>query len=130
MNKFESLTGRALEVAGSVGDTLKHNVPDRAMKWIETGAALGALRTGGRLATKFVRRNPAVTVAAAAGAGLLYFVARRQQKKNNGVIEGKSTRVEARKGSAPKPRTRAASKRTTSKRSSPRKRTTTKSETS
>src|SRR3546814_8741428 len=37
MSKLESLSGRALELAGSVGDTLRDRVPDRAMKWIETG---------------------------------------------------------------------------------------------
>lgn len=112
MSRFESLSGRALEIAGNVGDTLRNNVPDRAMKWIGTGAALGALRTGGRTATKFVRRNPAVTVAMAAGAGLLLYAVRRQQKKRHeGAIEGKSTRIEAKKGAAAKPRARAAAKR-------------------
>ncbi len=117
MSKLQSLSGRALEIAGSVGDTLKNNVPDRAMKWIETGAALGALKTGSRLATKFVRRNPAVAVAAAAGAGLLLYVVRRQQKKSQtGAIEGRSTRIDAKKASGAdstaKPRTRStASKR-------------------
>ena len=113
MSKLESLSGRALEIAGSVGDTLKNNVPDRAMKWIQTGAALGALKAGSRVAGKFVRRNPAVTVAAAAGAGLLLYMVRRQQKKSrNGAIEGRSTRVEAKKaGTASSARTRTASKR-------------------
>src|SRR3546814_15342803 len=59
MSKLESLSGRALELAGSVGDTLRDRVPDRAMKWIETGAALGAVKAGSRVAAKFVRRNPA-----------------------------------------------------------------------
>ena len=110
MSKLESLSGRALEIVGTVGDSIKNNVPDRAMKWIETGAALGALKTGGRVASKFVRRNPAVAVASAVGAGLLLYMVRRQQKKaQNGAIEGKATRIEAKKGT--KPRTRTASKR-------------------
>src|SRR3546814_12577396 len=68
--------GRALELAGSVGDTLRDRVPDRAMKWIETGAALGAVKAGSRVAAKFVRRNPAVAVAGAVGAGLLLYAVR------------------------------------------------------
>ena len=115
MSKLESLSGRALEIAGTVGDSIRNNVPDRAMKWIETGAALGALKTGSRVATRFVRRNPAVAIASAVGAGLLLYAVRRQQKKaQNGAIEGKATRIEAKKGAA-RPRTRSASKRTTRK---------------
>lgn len=111
MSRFESLSGRALELAGSVGDSLRGSVPDRAMKWVETGAALGALKAGGKVATRFVRRNPALTVALAAGAGLLLYAARRQQKKRHErAIEGSATRVEAK---APaRPRKRAAAKRT------------------
>lgn len=98
MSKLESLPGRALELAGSIGDTLRDRVPDRAIKWIETGAALGALKTGGRVATKFVRRNPAVAVASAVGAGLLLYAVRRQQRKSREqAIEGRATRVEAKK---------------------------------
>ncbi|MGN7727051.1 hypothetical protein ACTJIL_14700 [Luteimonas sp. 22616] len=109
MSKLESLSGRALELAGSVGDTLRERVPDRAIKWIETGAALGALKTGSRVATKFVRRNPAVAVASAVGAGLLLYAVRRHQRKaREQAIAGKATRIEAKK--AP-PRARAASKR-------------------
>lgn len=114
MSRFESLSGRALEIAGSVGDTLRNNVPDRAMQWIGTGAALGALRTGGRTATKFVRRNPAIAVALAAGAGLLLYAARRRQKKRqHEAIEGRSTRIQTRKEAGARPR--AASARRTRK---------------
>ncbi len=113
MSKFESLSGRALELAGSVGDTLRERVPDRAMKWIETGAALGAVKAGSRVATKFVRRNPAVAIAGAVGAGLLLYAVRRQQRKAREAapIEGKATRIEAKKAPS-RPRTRTASKRT------------------
>ncbi|MEP6633675.1 MAG: hypothetical protein ABJA62_05645 [Luteimonas sp.] len=105
MSRLDSLPGRALELVTQVGEGIKNNVPDRAMKWIETGAALGALKTGSRVATKFVRRNPAVAVAAAAGAGLLWYVARRRAKQaQNGAIEGKSTRIEAKRAPAAKPR--------------------------
>ena len=110
MSKLESISGRALELAGSVGDTLRGHVPGRAMQWIETGAALGAVKAGSRVATQFVRRNPAVVVAGAIGAGLLLYAVRRHQRKarENAPIEGKATRVEARKA----PRKRAAGKRT------------------
>lgn len=101
MSKLGSLSGRALDIVGNVGSSLKHNVPERAMQWLETGAALGALKTGGRVAGKFVRRNPAAAVAAAAGAGLLLYLVRRQQKKSQyGAIEGKATRIEAKKSAA------------------------------
>lgn len=108
MSRFDAVTGRALEIAGNVGDSLKGRIPDKAMDWVKTGAALGALKTGGKVAGKFVRRNPVVLVAAAAGAGLILYAVRRHQKKsNNGAaIEGKATRVEAKKAA---PRKRAAS---------------------
>ena len=112
MSKLESLPGRALELAGSIGDTLRDRVPDRAIKWIETGAALGALKTGGRVATKFVRRNPAVAVASAVGAGLLLYAVRRQQRKSREqAIEGRATRVEAKKA-APRATSKRARKTT------------------
>ena len=99
MNRFESLPERALELAGSVGDSIRQAVPERALQWVETGAALAALKTGSRAATRFVRRNPALAVAAAAGAGLLWYVARRKARQaHDGTIEGKSKRVEAKRG--------------------------------
>ncbi|GAA3913062.1 hypothetical protein [Luteimonas lutimaris] len=111
MSKFESISGRALELAGSVGDTLRTNVPDRAMKWIETGAALGAVKAGSRAATRFVRRNPAVAIASAVGAGVLLYAVRRHQRKlqESAPIEGKATRIEAKKAPA---RKRAPARRT------------------
>ena len=70
------------------------------MKWIETGAALGAMRTGTRVATRLVRRNPAMAVAAVAGAGLLWYAARQRQKKQeaDAPIEGTAKRIEAKRG--------------------------------
>ncbi len=110
MSRLDSLPGRALDLVTQVGEGIKNNVPDRAIKWIETGAALGALKTGTRVASKFVRRNPAVAVATAAGAGLVWYLIRRKQKQaENGAIEGKSTRIEAKRGNGTK--TRSASKR-------------------
>jgi lysozyme family protein len=99
MSTIERLPGRALELATQVGEGIKSRVPDRALQWVETGAAIGAVKTGAKVATKFVRRNPAVAVAAIAGAGLLWYAARRRAKQaEEGPIEGRSRRVEARRG--------------------------------
>jgi hypothetical protein len=103
MRTLDSFSDKAMELVGQVGDGLKHAIPDGAGKWLQTGAALGMAKTGTRVAGRFIRRNPAVSVAAAAGAGLLWYVARRQAKKaENGAIEGQSTRVEAKRGTAAK----------------------------
>jgi hypothetical protein len=113
-NTLSTLPERALQLASQVGSGIKDAVPDKAIKWVETGAALGALKTGSRVATKFVRRNPAIAVAAAAGAGLLWYAARRRAKQagqaGDGAIEGKATRVEARRanGTARKTTKRAS----------------------
>ena len=98
MNTLERLPERALELASRVGDGLRDAVPDRAVKWVETGAALGALRTGTRVATRAVRRNPVIAVAAVAGAGLLWYAARRRAKREDSeAIEGTSRRIEAKR---------------------------------
>ena len=96
MNALTRLPERALELASQVGNGIKDAVPNRALKWVETGAALGALKTGTRVATRMVRRNPAIAVAAAAGAGLLWYAAHRRAKQaENGAIQGTATRVDA-----------------------------------
>ena len=76
-----TLPGRARLLAAQVGGGLRDAVPDKALKWVETGAAIGALRSGGRRATRFVRRHPLAVVAAAAGAGLLWYAARRRAQQ-------------------------------------------------
>lgn len=111
MSTIDRLPDRALQLATHVGEEIKSRVPDRAMKWIETGAALGAARTGAKVATKLVRRNPAVAVAAVAGAGLLWYMARKRAKQaEDGAIEGQSKRVAAKRasGSGRKPRAQKA----------------------
>ena len=126
MSKLNDIPGRALELANQVGETLRERVPDKAIKWIETGAALGALKTGGRVAVKFVRRNPVMAVAAAAGAGLLWYAARRRAKQvQEGPIEGSATRIEARRAAPPSGEDAAPRRRATAKRAAPRKRPTT-----
>jgi hypothetical protein len=99
MNTFERIPERALELASRVGDGLRDAVPDRAVKWVETGAALGAAKTGARVATRLVRRNPVIAVAAVAGAGLLWYAARRRAKQNGDpdAIEGNAKRIEAKR---------------------------------
>lgn len=110
MSRLTVITDRALEraldLASSAGDGLKHagtnlrHFGPQATDWIKTGAALGAVKTGSRVAAKVVRRNPAVTIAAAVGVGLLgYALYRKQQKKklaNGGVVDGQAQRISAR----------------------------------
>jgi hypothetical protein len=105
MSKLGTAQDRALELIGDIGDGLRKAVPGKAMQWVQTGAAIGALKTGTRLATTFVRRNPVLATAAIAGAGLLWYAARRRAKQaETGSIEGTATRVEAKQGNR-KPRT-------------------------
>jgi hypothetical protein len=116
MNNLSRLPERAMQLASQVGDGLKDRVPDRALQWIETGAAIGALKSGTRVATRFVRRNPTVAIAAAAGAGLLWYAARRRAKQaeRDEALEGSATRVDARratKGNGGRRRTTTSARR-------------------
>lgn len=105
---YNTFPDRALELADSLGENLRQMVPASAGKWFEAGAKVGALRGGARVAGLFVRRNPAVVVAAAAGAGLLWYAAHRRAKRaehGNGhdeALEGSSRRIEARRARAPR----------------------------
>ena len=104
-----TLPERAMRVAGHVGDGLRDAVPDRAMKWLETGAAMAALRTGSRVATGVVRRNPAVAATAVVGAGLLWLVARHRRKemeREEAAGTGKTRRVHARRATKRTTRTK------------------------
>lgn len=121
MSKLTNLPERALDLASSVGDNLRHVVPS-AGKWLETGAKLGALRGGVRVATAVARRNPVIVAAAAAGAGLLWYAAHRRAKRAeagenaDGSINGTSRRVEARAGNGrAAPRKATARKRTSTR---------------
>lgn len=112
MSKLNALSGRAVDLAEYVGDNMKLMMRPSAGTLISTGAKLGAIRAGVRVAGVFLRRNPAVTIAAAAGAGLIWYAAYRrsrqaEQGNDNGgsgrrasrkAIEGNSTRVDARSG--------------------------------
>ncbi len=114
MSKFDHIASRAADVASQVGQKaagiasqvgnrashLGHNIkgglPDVALKWVETGAALAAARSGAKVATSFVRRHPVLVVAAAAGAGALWYAARRQARKKaeRAAIEGQVRRLD------------------------------------
>ena len=105
MNKLGNAQDRALELIGEIGNGLRKAMPGKAMQWVETGAAIGAVKTGARVATTLARRNPLLATAAIAGAGLLWYAARRKAKQaESGPIEGTATRVEAKQGNR-KPRT-------------------------
>ncbi|KQZ59351.1 MULTISPECIES: hypothetical protein [unclassified Lysobacter] len=100
MSKLNSLPDRAMELVATVGESLKQ-VPGSAGKLLEAGVVLGAVKTGARVAGGFVRRNPAIAVAAVAGAGLLWLAARHRAKRNRDEpIEGSAKRIEARRGEA------------------------------
>lgn len=103
MNRIESISERALELASSVGSNVRDALP-RASQLLDAGAKLGVLKTGARVAGTFVRRNPLAVAAAVAGAGLLWYAARRRAKRaeqGNGrdrdAIEGSARRVEAKR---------------------------------
>lgn len=94
MSKLDRAQDRALELIGEIGDGLRKRVPDKAAQWIETGAALGALRAGSKVAGNFVRRNPYLVGAAVAGAGLLWLAA-RYRKRQRATEEGGRRRLQA-----------------------------------
>lgn len=98
-NSLATLPERALHLASQVGSGIKDAVPGKAMQWMETGAALAALKTGGRVATRVVRRNPAIAAAAVVGAGLLWFAVRHRAKqgREDEALDGKAKRVRARR---------------------------------
>lgn len=113
MSRLDSFSGKVMDLVGQVGDNLRGALPDNAGKWLQTGAALGVAKTGSRAVGGFVRRNPAVAVAAVIGAGVAWYAVhrhRRKQQAEGGVIEGKSRRIEAQRAprkSSPR-RSRAA----------------------
>lgn len=78
---FDSIRGRAIGLGESAGDHLRQIMPPGAGKWFRAGAKVGALRGGARVAGMFVRRHPAVLVAAVAGAGLLWYAAHRRSRR-------------------------------------------------
>ena len=98
MSKLTTLTERAMDLVSQAGSGLRQVGPG-ASKLLQTGAAVGAVKTGGRVAVKFVRKNPVVAVAAALGVGVLAYAAHRKRRQEalNAPIEGKSKRIEAKR---------------------------------
>ena len=101
MNRLDSLSERALDLAGQAGDSLRDLAP-KASSLLNTGMKLGVARAGARAGLAVVRRNPVIAVATLAGAGLVWYAARRRAKRaENGegqTIEGSARRIQARDG--------------------------------
>lgn len=99
MSRFDNFPDRALELASTVGDRLRKAVPAaKAGGLLEAGVAMGALKTGTRVARVAIRRHPVMAVAAIAGAGLLWYAARRKARQaESAPIEGSAKRIEAKK---------------------------------
>ena len=101
MSKFSDITGpaleRALELVNSAGGNIKHG-GSSAAEWLKTGAAIGAMKTGGRAVTRVAKRNPTATVAVAAlGLGLIGYALYRKNKRDNEAIEAKSRQIAQRR---------------------------------
>lgn len=111
MSRFDRISDRALDLAGDVGDRLRHAIPDDVGQrlrgalpsragggLLETGVALGAMRSGAKVAGSFARRHPAALAATVAGAGLLWYAAQRRKKRQAGIqgntYEGSATRLD------------------------------------
>ncbi|MCE7032366.1 hypothetical protein LY625_06980 [Lysobacter sp. GX 14042] len=109
MSRFDRISDRALDLAGDVGDRLRHAIPDDVGQrlrgalpsragggLLETGVALGAMRSGAKVAGSFARRHPAALAATVAGAGLLWYAAQRRKKRQAGgtTYEGTATRLD------------------------------------
>lgn len=114
MAVYSSITGRALDVAQSLGDGLKALTP-KATSLLDAGAKLGALRAGTKIAGTFLRRNPAVLAATVVGGGLIWYAAHRRKQReqaNGATVEGSARRVDARKGDSSQTRRRTGTSRT------------------
>lgn len=113
MNRFDSLQGRAQQLAGHIGDGIR-TVPGHAQKWFKAGVAVGAARAGGNAMVRSTRRHPALAATAAAtalaaAAGLLVYAHRRRRAAEaEDAIEGQARRVEAHRAA---PRRAAARRR-------------------
>ncbi|MUV13170.1 hypothetical protein [Noviluteimonas gilva] len=115
--KLIALPERAMDLAGKWGGDVMELVP-RAGQWLDAGVKIGAVKTGGKVAMKFVRKYPVVAVATVVGAGALWYLARRKAKQaQNGdgrdAIEGSARRVPAKRASATKRPARKTTRATT-----------------
>jgi hypothetical protein len=105
--KLIALPERAMDLAGKWGGDVMELVP-RAGQWLDAGVKIGAVKTGGKVAMKFVRKYPVVAVATVVGAGALWYLARRKAKQaQNGdgrdAIEGSARRVPAKRAATKRP---------------------------
>ncbi|MGY0612526.1 MULTISPECIES: hypothetical protein [unclassified Luteimonas] len=99
----DAIPDKAMDLAGRLGDGLRHAVPDGAGKWLngmpqdagswlsgmqqgagkwlQAGVALGAARTGARAAGIVARRHPVALTAAAIGIGAAAYAVVRHRRK-------------------------------------------------
>ena len=101
MSKLTVITDRALEIVGHAGEVVKsagsnlRQAAPQAGQYLKTGAAIGAVKTGGRAAGRFARRNPAITAAAAvAGVSLLGYALYRRHKQKQALLDDQSDYLE------------------------------------
>ena len=109
MSRFDSIQDRALQLAGQLGDGIRH-VPGHAQKWFKAGVAVGAARAGSRAVIRSTRRHPVVSATAAAAvmaaaAGIAVYAYRRRKEAENEAIEGSARRVQARRTTRREPTT-------------------------
>ena len=99
MNTLDSLSERALDLAGQASQSLRGLAP-KASTLLNSGMKLGVARAGARAGLMVVRRNPVIAVATIAGAGLLWYAARRRAKRaenaNGRTLDGSARRIETR----------------------------------
>lgn len=94
-DKFEALSDKAVSLMSQAGDSLRDAIPGSAEKWMKSGLAIGAARSGTKLAGSFVRRNPAIIAASAIGVGVAWAIAYQYRKrKQSNAVEGSSRRIE------------------------------------
>ncbi|AXI83037.1 hypothetical protein FUT69_01230 [Xylella taiwanensis] len=97
MNKLTTMTDRALkhtmDLAQHANNRLRSTTP-HASNWLKSGAALGAVKTSGKMTGKFIKRNPSIAVAVAVvGIGVAGYMLYRKYKiknKKNIVINGQA----------------------------------------
>ena len=119
--KLIALPEKAIDLAGRYAGQAMELVP-RAGQWLDAGVKLGAVKTGSKVAVKFVRKHPLATVATVVGAGALWYIAHRKAKQarngaNGEAIEGSSRRVEAKRATKTTRAPRKTARKSTSARS-------------
>ncbi len=114
MSAIDELGKRGAAVFDIAREAVNASSP-KVKAWLKTGAALGAARTGTRVASGLVRRNPGLAIATVAvGAGYLAYTAYRKraaavaEQAKEQPIEATATVVETRKRAATSRRTSSA----------------------